>query len=540
MELSSFLSSLDFTVKAASVGIAVIAAGAWFTWTPRIKATARALEAVRQHLVRREPPGREAIKEAALKTKDANIRALLGEVQSGLVELPGDLGSKTYSLRFYQDIWTPRALLSRRVNLALYEAAPNILIGIGLLCTFFFLAIGLADVIPALREGTPPDEIRRAIRGLLENAAGKFLTSISGMLCSLLWTFASKRNLEALEDAIEALCSALRKHVEDTAGEAAISAQMALLGEILHENREQVGQLKRFETDFAVAIGKALGSQMQPAFERLTDSITTALNALTQKVGSMNEEALRKMLEDFQTAIREHSGKEMEAFRQSLIDIANQIKEAANRLEGAGGQAGEAIKASGKEFTDVLAGGASDLRGAASLLEQAMVTAKATVNDMDDTLERASAEGRQGLANLQDTLNRLAAITQQVVSLVSDIQGAGGDFKSAATAAAAATGNLEKVAATQNEIVTRVAQTASTLGSSITAVNEEFRNTAKTMAATTAEMTAGVKDYSQQVHNLHSSLDTNLANAIGALNGTVSELVDGLEEVIEEFNKRRG
>jgi hypothetical protein len=46
VELSSFLSSLDFTVKAASVGIAVIAAGAWFTWTPRIKATARALEAV--------------------------------------------------------------------------------------------------------------------------------------------------------------------------------------------------------------------------------------------------------------------------------------------------------------------------------------------------------------------------------------------------------------------------------------------------------------------------------------------------------------
>jgi hypothetical protein len=33
VELSSFLSSLDFTVKAASVGIAVIAAGAWFTWT---------------------------------------------------------------------------------------------------------------------------------------------------------------------------------------------------------------------------------------------------------------------------------------------------------------------------------------------------------------------------------------------------------------------------------------------------------------------------------------------------------------------------
>jgi uncharacterized protein YukE len=540
VELSSFLSSLDFTVKAASVGIAVIAAGAWFTWTPRIKATARALETVRQHLVRREPPGRDAISEAVQKTKDLNIRALLAEVQSGLVELPADLGTKTYSLRPFQDIWTPRALLARKVNLALYEAAPNILIGLGLLCTFFFLAIALADVIPALGGSAPPDTIRGAISGLLQNAAGKFLTSISGMFCSLLWTFASKRNLEALEDEVEALCSALRKHVEDTGGEAAISAQMALLGEILHENREQVGQLKRFETDFAVAIGKALGTQMQPAFERLTASITNALQALTDKVGAMNEEALRKMLADFQSAIREHSGKEMEAFKQTLIDIASQIKEAADKLEGAGGQAGEAIKAGGKEFTNALSGGAGDLRQAAGLLEQAMVTAKATVNDMDETLERASVEGRQGLTNLHEALGRLATTAQQVVNLVADIQAAGGDFKAAANAAASATGNLEKVVAAQTALVGTVAETAGTLATSITTVNTEFRTSAKAMADTTKEMTAGVKEYSQQVHNLHSSLDSNLANAIGALNGTVSELVDGLEEFIEELNKRRG
>ena len=106
MDLSSFLSSLDITVKAASAGIAVIAAGAWLTWAPRIRETTQSLEAVRRYLVRREPPGRDAISEAVQKTKDINIRALLAEVQSGLVDLPGDLGTKTFSLRPFQDIWT--------------------------------------------------------------------------------------------------------------------------------------------------------------------------------------------------------------------------------------------------------------------------------------------------------------------------------------------------------------------------------------------------------------------------------------------------
>jgi methyl-accepting chemotaxis protein len=540
VELTSFLSSLDPAVKAASIGIVVLTAGAWFTWNPKVNATSGELKMLRKHFDECESPGRDAIGEAVQKTKDVNVRALLAEVQSGLFELPGDLGVKTYSLRFYQDVWTPRALLARKVNLDLYESAPNIIIGIGLLCTFFFLAIALADVLPALRGTSSPDVIRSAIEGLLQNAAGKFLTSISGMFCSLTWTFASKRSLVSLEDEIEALCVAMRRHVEDSGGESAITAQIALLEEILTENREQVGQLKRFETDFAVAIGKALGSQMQPAFERLTHSITNALNALTEKVGSMNEEALRKMLQDFQNAIREHSGREMEAFKQTLIDIADQIKDAATKLEGAGGAAGKAIEGSGKAFTDALSGGAGDLRQAASLLEQAMVTAKATVNDMDETLERASNEGRQGLSNLQDVLARLALTAQQVGDLVARVQGASDDFKSAATAAANATGNLEKVVAAQNSIVTTVSETASTLGTSLVSANNEFKNSAKAIADTTKEMTAGVQNYSQQVADLHSRLDENLAKAIGSLNSTISELVDGLDDFLEDINKRRG
>jgi ABC-type transporter Mla subunit MlaD len=353
----------------------------------------------------------------------------------------------------------------------------------------------------------------------------------------LLWTYFSKSNLEALENEIEALCVSMQRHVEDTGSEAAISAQIAILGEVLNESREQVGQLKRFETDFAVAIGKALGSQMQPAFEQLTVSITNALNALTEKVGTMNEDALKKMMIDFQSAIKEHSGKEMEAFKQTLVDIAQQIKEAAEKLEGAGGTAGDAIKEGGKQFTDALAGGAGDLRQAANFLENAMITAKATVNDMDETLERATAEGRLGLDNLNNVLMRLTTTVAEVTNLVTTIQGASSDFSSAATAAATATGNLEKVIADQNNLVNTVSEAAQTLGSSLITANQEFRTSAQTMANTTQEINSGIENYSQKLGELHVSLDESLAKAIGSLNSTISELVDGLDDFLEEVRK---
>ncbi len=477
MDLSNFFSSLDITVKATSLGIVVLAAIAWFWWNPKIRRTAIELDVLRRHFQEFQPIGLDAIKQAVQHTNNINIRAILAETQSGLFELPGDLGAKTYSLRFYRDIWTPKSLLAQKVNLALFEAAPNILIGIGLLCTFFFLAIALADVMPALSTNATQEGIRSAISGLLQNAAGKFLTSISGMFCSLVWTFASKSSLENLDDEIEALCSAMRKHVEDTGSEAAISAQTILLIELLAESREQVGQLKRFETDFAVAIGKALGSQMQPAFEQLASSISIALNALTEKVGSMNEKALSRMLADFKSAIAEHSGKEMESFKQTLVEIAGQIKDAANRLEGAGGQASEAIRAGGKEFVDSLSGGAANLLNAATILEQAIVTAKATVNDIDETLERASSSGRQGLTDLDNVLGQLTRTTSQVFELIERAQAAGVEFKSAASESAVAANNLRQAVSENGAIVGTLSDITKTIEGSLTTANGEFKST---------------------------------------------------------------
>ncbi len=539
LDAGNFFNSLTPQVKIVSLGIVIIAIGAWFSWNPKLKSTLNELRRLRTRFEKFEPRGPKAISDAFQNTQDSNVRAILKEIQVGLFDLPGDLGVKTYSLRFYQEIWTPRALLANRVNLALYEAAPNILIGVGLFFTFVFLAFALADVIPALNSEASPELIRTSISGLLKNASGKFLTSIAGMFCSILWTWFSKQNLEALEQEIESLCVAMQIHVEDTGSEAAISAQIALLGEILNENREQVGQLRRFETDFAVAIGKALGSQMQPAFEKLTTSITEALNALTEKVGSMNEDALQKMLTDFQNAIREHSGKEMEAFKQTLVEIAARLKEAAERLEQSGGAAGKAIEAGGEQFSTILAGSAGDLRQASSLLEQAMLTAKATVNDMDETLVRATADGRLGLESLQGVLARLATVATEVTGLVGTIQVAGDNFNKAAAEASTATGNLQQVVSEQNALVTTISESAKTMEGALTSANQEFRASAEKMTSTTKEMTTGVENYSQKVAELHSSLDESLAKAIGSLNSTVSELVDGLEEFLEELQRER-
>jgi len=179
------------------------------------------------------------------------------------------------------------------------------------------------------------------------------------------------------------------------------------------------------------------------------------------------------------------------------------------------------------------------LRQAASLLDQAMITAKATVNDMDETIERASTQGRQGLENLQAVLSRLAVTATEVGSLVTKIQAASDGFEEAAAATADATENLQKVVDEQNTLVSTVSTAAKDLGASLVTANQEFRKSAETMSQTTKDMTAGVENYSEQLAELHGNLDQSLAKAIGSLNSTISELVDGLDDFLEEIGKGR-
>ncbi len=116
MEFENLFSSLPNSVIVPSVGIIFIAAIFWLIWNLKINGTIKDLALLKTYFDKTEVTGRWVVNDAIDQTKNVNIRAILLEIKSGLFELPGDLWEKTHSLRFYQDIWSPRALLAKRVR----------------------------------------------------------------------------------------------------------------------------------------------------------------------------------------------------------------------------------------------------------------------------------------------------------------------------------------------------------------------------------------------------------------------------------------
>jgi hypothetical protein len=102
-----------------------------------------------------------------------------------LEHVPWFVEPRIFSTRRAEEIFTQDTLLSHRVNLAFYSQLPSLVTGIGLLLTFLALFIGLSKL------RADGHEIA-GIQGLINGLAGKFLTSIVGLVAANLFTLIEK------------------------------------------------------------------------------------------------------------------------------------------------------------------------------------------------------------------------------------------------------------------------------------------------------------------------------------------------------------
>ena len=92
---------------------------------------------------------------------------------------------RIFSSRPAQDLFSLDTVFRGQLNLVWYQQVPSLLTGIGLLFTFIALLVGLSKL-------HADGHAIAGIQGLINGLAGKFLTSIVGLVCSTLFTLLEK------------------------------------------------------------------------------------------------------------------------------------------------------------------------------------------------------------------------------------------------------------------------------------------------------------------------------------------------------------
>jgi len=488
------------------------------------------------------------------------------ETQERVVEI--SVGGQPRAVMFGspKDLWNSSALLSRRFNFGLSEAVPNILVGVGLFFTFVFLSWALVDTTAVLAQSnSTAKETEDAISELLMVAGGKFLTSLAGLLASILWTFQSKRLLKAVDAASDAFLISLAKLVPTNAGELMTLKQIdmaaeasSLNEELLSEAREQTGTLKRFETDLAVSLAGAINQAFSPQMEAMTNKMVAAIDGLSEKLGSMNQEALEKMLEDFAAMLKQGTESEMAQLQATLTDLSQKLEGAGVSLGKGAEGAANAINEAGAQLVSRVQEISENLARSATNLDTAAGSVKLAMNDLEVTMLEASNAGKRGALFVNEALDKAAMTVDNLGSLSEGLGDAARSLQGVSGKVAEVVDNVEELSSEQRAVVAAVRDVAPAALAAVERVTgvlelaanqtlgvmqqtkQSMESTAATLGKTVASITEGVTQYTDQIADLHRKMDGQLAKAVGSFDKGVNELSESVEELDEKLAEAVG
>ena len=190
-------------------------------------------------------------------------------------------------------------IVSPYVNLRLYQAVPNMLVGIGIWFTF----IGLVAALWFASKGVAAPDIVQAqlsLQDLLHAATFKFVTSIAGLFASLLFSWAEKAKLYRLHLQLNQFCQSLESCL------------------ILHSPLQQEVQLlneSRLQTYYLKNLPQTLLQTMQPLVSKIDHLIDKA----------DHKQVLEHLLNDFSQQIQGAAGVELKQLAITLQHLTGAL-----------------------------------------------------------------------------------------------------------------------------------------------------------------------------------------------------------------------
>ena len=384
--------------------------------------------------------------------------------------------TNTPALEIFSEFSTCSA---HKINLRLLDTAAGTLVGLGLLGTFLGLTLGIKDF-----DSSSTQNIQKSIQLLLSGMGTAFITSLVGMLLSMIYSFCDKywrnrlsKHLHVLTKKLDSLYyiddrtlddlneQALAKSIANTmkevvehemrsvvnalnekltynneSGEATTIANA--IREILKENQEQSKALKSFSTDLAIELNngfdEVLSRQMQQKILPLMENVDATTKAIVEHIDQMASLVSSPATDMIQTVVDELKNSMSEMMKEFSSGLSGS---ATNELETLAHQLGTAAQ-SMADFPDNMASISSTLqvtieevKNAVSEISNTSANANSTaMQRMQEQITFATGAISSAIAEVKDVMSDISQSSQeqsnQMVSKLADAAEKMGTFLS--------------------------------------------------------------------------------------------------------------
>ena len=384
--------------------------------------------------------------------------------------------TNTPALEIFSEFSTCSA---HKINLRLLDTAAGTLVGLGLLGSFLGLTLGIKDF-----DSSSTQNIQKSIQLLLSGMGTAFITSLVGMLLSMIYSFCDKywrnrlsKHLHVLTKKLDSLYyiddrtlddlneQALAKSIASTmkevvehemrsvvnalnekltynneSGEATTIANA--IREILKENQEQSKALKSFSTDLAIELNngfdEVLSRQMQQKILPLMENVDATTKAIVEHIDQMASLVSSPATDMIQTVVDELKNSMSEMMKEFSSGLSGS---ATNELETLAHQLGTAAQ-SMADFPNNMAHISSTLqvmieevKNTVSEISQTSANANSTaMQQMQEQITFATSAISAAIAEVKDVMSGISQSSQeqsnQMVSKLADAAEKMGTFLS--------------------------------------------------------------------------------------------------------------
>ena len=212
-----------------------------------------------------------------------------------------------------------------------FRILPNALVSSGLLLTFLGLVAALHQFSQSMNSGA--GGMDGAMQDFMQIASAKFVMSLVGLFCSILFTFLLRGRQNALDAALHRLCIGIERRL--------VFVSLEDIGfRQLRAATEQREHLR--------AIGMGMVAELQKPLEALPDRITGAISAkmnpIFDRVTSMGTSNMEGLVGDLSQQLSHSVGNALTRASESLGEATDRIGMMVDRMNSTNAQAGDGLR----------------------------------------------------------------------------------------------------------------------------------------------------------------------------------------------------
>lgn len=338
------------------------------------------------------------------------------------------------------------SVVAPRLNLRYWNSVAAVLVGSGILGTFVGLVVGISDF-----QTSSVEQIEQSIKTLLSGMSTAFLTSVWGMLLSILFSFIEKWAFRSVDKQIQHIAAWLNQTYrisreeecrywdryavyQDEQGNPVYPA--IVLRDLRADSQEQTRALKAFSTDLADGIKikdetlQQLAKSVGDAFQQ---SVAGSINPLLQEIREAVAGLRKERDESTGSYIQSITNQLAEQFRQIGENLHNALSgtavEQLNRLADSLNQTGEQLRALPGQISELMAIMKTSVEENQRLIFESSNTAGKSLSEQiekvekhyEAILQRMDGTLKSALDNTQRITNEMQEETvQQFLKLCQD------------------------------------------------------------------------------------------------------------------------